>query len=91
MFNILHLKLGRLASQFGEVHDLSKVKTVVVDKDMNDIIALQKDMPQVSLQIYKFHVLQAITREVRKTSCTQEIREKVLPIFKTLVFVRNPE
>ena len=41
----------RLASQFGEVHDLSKVKTVVVDKYMNDIIALQKDMPQVSLQI----------------------------------------
>ena len=55
---------------FPEVHDLSKVKTVVVDKDMNDIIALQKDMPQVSLQICKFHVLQAITREVRKTSCT---------------------
>ena len=81
----------RLASLFGQVHDISKVKTVIVEKDMNDSVAFQKDMPQASLQICKFHVLQAITREVRKTSCTQETREKVLPIFKTFVFAQNPE
>ena len=58
---------------------------------MNDSVAFQKDLPHASLQICKFHVLQAITREVRKTSCTQETREKVLPIFKTFVFAQNPE
>ena len=57
------------------------MKTVIVDKDMKEIVALQKVRPQASVEICKFHVLQAITRDVRKKICTQEIREKVLPIF----------
>ena len=90
-WGVLTIFSARLASQFGQVHDLSNVKTVIVDKYMNDIITLQKVMPQASLQIIKFHVLQAITREIRKASRTQETREKVLPIFKTFVLARNPE
>ena len=72
---------------FGQVYDLSKVKTVIVDKDMNDIFALQKDMPQASLQICYFHGLQAITREVRKKygkrySYFQDLR--LCPKFRTM-------
>ena len=48
----LETVLGELA----KAHDFSKVKDVIVDKALNEIAAIKSLMPDVTIQLCKFHV-----------------------------------
>ena len=53
--------------EMSKVHNLSLVTAVIIDKDFNEMAALKKVMPHARIQLCKFHVMQAIYREIRKT------------------------
>jgi len=61
------------------------VKTVIVDKDINEINAVEKATPHVSIQICKFHVRQAFTREIKKCAIDQNDKNKPTQIVRQIV------
>ena len=78
-----------LMSEFSKIHDVAKVKCIVVDKDLNEISALKKIAPNSSIQICKFHVMQSFTREIRKLPEDETTKKKILQQIKLLVYARS--
>ncbi len=76
---------------FAEVNDTSKIKTVITDKDFNEIAAIKAILPSVKVQICRFHVLQALQREIRKMKGSQDDRNGCMGVLKELVYTRSEE
>lgn len=80
--------LKNLATEFGQIHDLHKVKTVIVDKDMNEVNAVEIAMPHASVQICKFHVMQAFTRETKKCAIDQDAKNRLTQVVRQIVYAK---
>ena len=83
----LETVLGELA----KAHDFSKVKVVIVDKALNEIAAIKSLMPDVTIQLCKFHVMQAFTREIKKTPVDESTRNLLVKLVREMVFARTEE
>ena len=59
--------LFKLYPELVKAHGFSKVKVVIVDKALNEIAVIKSLMRDVTIQLRKFHVMQAFTREIKKT------------------------
>ena len=81
--------LEDLVTSFGKINDLTKVKTVVIDKDCSEISAIKKVVSNASLQICKSHVEQPFAREIKKSPIGQEERQKVMQPVKQLIFAKS--
>ena len=66
--------------------DLQKVKVVIVDEHLKEIASIESCMEDASIQICKFHVLQALTREVRKTALAESERKLLISLCCKLVY-----
>ena len=67
-----------MLAEMSKVHNLSLVTAVIIDKDFNEMAALKKVMPMRGFSFAKFHVMQAMNREIRKTQValfSQEIKD----------------
>ena len=81
--------LEDLVTTFGKIYDLTKVKTLVIEKDSIKISAIKKVVSNASLQICKFHVAQVFTCEIKKLPIGQEERQKVTQLLKQLIFAKS--
>ena len=54
------LTVESVIQTFAKFNDISHVKTVIVDKDFNEITAVNAVLPTAKIQICRFHVLQAM-------------------------------
>ncbi|KAL3889975.1 hypothetical protein ACJMK2_002287 [Sinanodonta woodiana] len=81
--------LKNLIGEFGQIHNLEKVKTVVVDKDQNEIAAVQKFMPEISIQLCKFHIMQAFARKLKKCAVTQEVQGTITQLVRQMVYAKS--
>lgn len=50
---------------------------VILDKGVNELSACKKFLPHVSIQLCKFHVMQAVVRELRKLPGSDEVKKYV--------------
>lgn len=74
-----------------KIIDLEKVEVVVLDKDLKEIASIKSTMPEASIQICKFHVLQAMLREIRTLPTTESERIQLITLCKKLVYARTDE
>ena len=81
--------LQAVLTEFSRVNDTSNVKVVVLDKDMSEIAAVNNVMPQAIVQICKFHVLQAVRREVLSLAVDSGTKDKINSAFRRLVFAKT--
>ncbi|XP_033121366.1 uncharacterized protein LOC117120449 [Anneissia japonica] len=83
--------LQRMMSRFADVHDVTRIKVVIVDKDLKEIDAIKSVIPNASVQLCKFHVLQIFTREIRKLVVTEELHSRLTLAMKQLVYAPSLE
>ena len=81
--------IDAVLKQFATIYDISLVSCVIVDKSLNEIAAVRNVMPNAAIQLCKFHVMQAITRELRKTVCTEELKTKLTSLMRKLTFCKT--
>ena len=65
-----------MMNEISKVHDCSKIQTIVVDKDLNEITALKKVAPNSSIQLCKFHVIQAVKEKFESFLLTRQPNRK---------------
>lgn len=64
---------------------------MLVDKDLKEIASIKSCMPDTSIKICKFHVLQAISWEIRKTPISESERKILISTFRKLVYARTED
>ena len=83
------MRVENLVGAFGQVHNLDLVKTVTIDKDINELHSAQKAMPNASVQLCKFHVTQSFAREIRKCGLDQSKHQKLTTTVSQMVFAKS--
>ena len=68
-----------------------QVKTVVTDKDFNEIDVVQELWPEANLVLCRFHVLKAFRQKISDLSCTADVKDHVREIVKRLVYAASEE
>ncbi|XP_061196045.1 uncharacterized protein LOC133204337 [Saccostrea echinata] len=81
--------LSAVMTEMSRIHKLSKVKVVVLDKDMKEIAAVKKVIPGADVQLCKFHVIQAVDRFINKLTIPQETKVDLKKSFQALVFSKS--
>ena len=83
--------LESVIQTFANSYDTKRINTVIIDKDFNEIAAVKAVLPNVTIQICRFHVLQAMQRELRKMKGTQEDKSRCMKILQEIVYTRSEE
>ena len=65
---------------FSKIFEVAQTKVIIVDKDLNALNAVKRHLPAASIQLCKFHVFQAVNREIRK-SLTITIRGSMCSVL----------
>ena len=84
-------KRPTLESFFSQVHKSVEfsVKTVLVDKDFNEITVLQKLWPDAEVLLCRFHVLKALRQNITSTNMPTSVAETVKTVLQRLVYAHT--
>ena len=76
------ITIETMLAEISQVHNLSSVTTVIIDKDFNEMAALKKMMSHARIQLCKFHVMQTMNQEIKK--CRSQVGIKPQILFENL-------
>ena len=71
-------------TELSKVQNLSLVMIIIIEKDFNEMAALKTVMPHARIQLCKFHVMQAMNREIRKLQVADW--DKTTYLIRKIVF-----
>ena len=86
-------KRPTLESFFSQVHKSveTSMKTVLVDKDFNEITVLQKLWPDAEVLLCRFHVLKALRQNITSTNMPNSVAKNVKTVLQRLVYAHTEQ
>lgn len=69
--------------------DSSKTKTVMLDKDQNEIQAVRSLLPDATVLLCKFHTIKCFKKKVSELVKPVDEKNKIFSLLKQLVYAKN--